>query len=182
MRAPLRSYRPPMLPPNQLQRRDPRQFGQGYDPYAVDLLHGEAVQAAIAAGGVVPMAIVQELLTAHNLPPQLVQGSFLKWITATGRAGAQLLIPKNPNRQGFIVSNYTGAPGVLFSFDAPLDTMTGAAGAAVLAGIPVGGCYQEANGSVSVNDIFVFCNDSTADFPFPILCYESNLSIEGNKP
>lgn len=171
-----RRFARPLLPPDDYNRRDPRLFGQGYAPAAVDLLHGENVQRQIARQGTVPLETVIDNLTAHNLPPQLVQGSFIVWITAAGRAGQALLIPKNPLRQGFLVANFTGSQEVLFSFDAPLDV-----GAGVLAGIPMGGYYQEANGSVSTNDIYVFCNDAAGSYPIPLLGYEANLSIVGNK-
>lgn len=177
---PYKRFRRPQLPQHDFQRRDSRQFGQPYSQAASDLLHEANVQDAIAREGLVPLSAVIPALTAHNLPPQLVQGSFLKRITGPGRKGAALLIPRNPLRQGFLVANFIAAPGVLFSFDAPIDMNDGVIGE-TLAGIPMGGYYQEANGSVSTNDIYVFTNDPTAPFPIPMLGYEANLSIVGNK-
>lgn len=177
---PYRRFRRPLTPPLDFQRRDRRGFDQGYAPLAVDLLHGERVQREIADAGLVPMEAVLENLTAHNLPPQIIQGGTLQYITAQGRAGQVLLIPKNPWRQGFLVANFTGSAGVLFSFDQPFDTgITGFQ----LAGIPMGGYYQEANGSVSTNDIWVFCDADPAEvsYPIPILGYEAQLSITGNR-
>lgn len=180
MRGNYTRYRAPLLPPLDYERRDGREFGQGYAPSAADALHGEAVQQEIARQGTMPLASVLENLTARNLPPQLVQGTFIKWITAVRTP--TLLIPKNPHRFAFIVSNYIGAGSVLFSFDQPVAMQSGVGNTNTLAGIPIGSCYQEANGSVSVNDIWVFCNDTAGDYPIPILGYEANLSITGNRP
>ena len=168
----------PFLP--QGEGKDPRAFGQRYSGY---MQPDEIALAAVAdnvANGLVPFDQIVEDLTAHNLPPQLIQGTTLVQIPAVGVPGAQLLIPKNPTRrQSFSVSNFLGRNNVLFSFDKPINV---GLGNNLGAGIPIGNYYQETNGAVSTNDIWVFCNDPTETYTgFFILGYEGGIALTGNK-
>jgi hypothetical protein len=156
---------------------DARGFGRAFSNHAQpDQIAMQRVRADVA-GGVTPFSAVLDDLTAHNLPPQFAQASFFAIIPKFGVAGAQLLIPKNSRRrQSFIVSNFLQRNNVLFSFDAPMDT-----GAGVGAGIVLGAYYQETNGSVSINDIYVFCNDPNETYPFFILGYEGGMAPGSNQ-
>jgi hypothetical protein len=172
----------PYLPP--AGRHDPRGFGMPYDgTRQPDQVQRMAVADAVAAG-LVSFEDVLNDLTAHNLPPQLLESSFLVQIPAVGVAGAQLLIPKNPTRRmSFSVSNFLQRNNVLFSFDKPIcvGDLNGA-GSNTGAGIPIGLYYQETNGAVSVNDIWVFCNDPAEIYTsFFILGYEGGIALTGNK-
>jgi hypothetical protein len=171
---------PGNVPVSPFAAHDPRGFGRGYSGAAQgDQIAPEQVRRAIARNGVVPFAEVQDEITAHNLPPQLVQSSNFVMLTAWGAAGAQLIIPKNPRRMSYLVSNFIGANLLMFSYDKPMDI-----GGNVGAGIPIGGYYQESNGSVNIDDIWVFCNDSTEDFTTHgglwVLAYEGAISVAGN--
>jgi len=159
------------------ESHDPRGYGQGYRPdYEADQFHQERVRRALAAG-VVPLDLVLDALDAHNLPPQLKQATYLAIIPSFGVAGSQRLIPQNPRkRYSFLVSNFLGRNNVLFSYGRPVDT-----GAGVGAGIPIGNYYQEANGAVSIDDIWVFCNDPGETYPFTMLGYEGGIEVVGNK-
>jgi|SRR5215469_6872688 len=112
---------------------------------------------------------------ALNMPPQLRQAPSTFRFTANNVP--QLLIPHNRERMAILVasveiSSTTG--GLFFSFDPPVgkDPVTGA-----LLGVPVPSTtfYQETNGSVSMNDIWVW----TTNAPANCLCYEGTLSLEG---
>jgi len=157
-------------------RRDARGFGQGYRP---DVLGDERAINEMqqrAARGVVPFEDVIARLDNPNLPPGVKQGSFLAQINAFGTDGAVRLIPMNPFRKGLLISNFIGANLILFSFGQPINTGTG-----IGAGVPLTPCYQETNGTISIDDIWVFCNDSTVDFPLYVLGYEANPSVAGSK-
>lgn len=163
--------------------RDPRGFGLAYDPtYQRDQAQLQDIRDALAAG-VVPFDEVIRMLEAHNLPPQLVQGMHVRQIAAAGANNAVDLVPKNPNRLSLVVSNFLQvAPGVCFSFDKPA-VVSIVAGVQIGAGIPIDArsTYIESNGSVSINGVYVFCNDMTAVFPVPVLAYEGTLSVAGNR-
>src|SRR5262249_6310977 len=110
--------------------------------------------------------------------PQLIQASFYAVIPAYGVSHAQLLIPKNPLRWSFLVANYRLRNLVLFSFDMPIGDPDGGD---LGAGIPMGAYYQEANGSVSTNDIWVWCNDPAETYPFQVMGYQGQISLTGNR-
>jgi len=161
-------------------RHDARAFPRRYSPALLgDEVGLHDVRRGVG-GGVVPMDEAVARATA-DIPPQLVQGSFLIQIKQFGTAGAQLLIPKNPNRLSFLVANFWQANLLMFSFDQPIGAAIGAGSAGIGAGIPIGCQYQEQNGLVSINDIWVFCNDPAENYPFPVLGYQGQLSITGNR-
>lgn len=166
------------LPP--FSEHDPRAFGRPYDGFRQPDEIALAQAAENAANGVVPFDQVVDDLTAHNLPPQLVQASFLGQITQVGVPGAIRLIPKNPTRrQSFAVSNFLSRSTVLFSYDKPINV---GLGNNLGAGIDIGLYYQETNGAVSTNDIWVFCNDPAENYSgFFILGYEGGIALTGNK-
>lgn len=158
---------------------EPRNFGQGFSPEAQsDVATLNKIMRDIARDGTVPLDEIVRRLDAYNLPPQLTQSTFFAQITARGPQNAVQLVPKNPERMGLYVSNFTpnGDPIVL-SFDAPIQVAANTG-----AGIPIAAnsFFEEANGSVSVNSIFVFCNIASLLFPITVLAYEGHLSITGN--
>jgi hypothetical protein len=170
----------PRLAPS--AQHDARGFGPGYDNYLQpDQLNMQAVRERVARG-VAPLGDVLDDLAAQNLPPQLKQGSFLVSIPSAGTPGAQLLIPQNPQRRmSFLVANFLGAADILFSYGRPQNCGNQNGVQNLGAGVPVGNYYQEANGSASIDDIWVFCNDPLGNYPIQILGYEGGLSIAGNK-
>jgi hypothetical protein len=159
-------------------RYDSRGFGgRAYSP-AIQADEASQQQVTDATRrGVAPLSEIIDNLDARNLPPQLVQASMFAKIPVFGVPGAQLLIPKNPRRRfSFIVSNFTNRNLILFSYDKPFNS-----GGNIGAGIPIGACFEETNGSVSINDIWVFCNDPNETYPIWILGYEGGISNVGNK-
>ena len=175
-RLPLQRQQPiPYLAPS--AAHDPRGFGQGYRPDMEGDQFAQEITRRGLARGVVPLDAVLDDLDARNLPPQLKQATYLAVIPAFGVPGSVRLIPQNPRRRfSFLVSNYLGKNNVLFSYGRPIDT-----GAGVGAGIPIGNYYQEANGAVSIDDIWVFCNDNSETYPFTMLGYEGGIEIVGNR-
>jgi hypothetical protein len=176
--APLPAFPQQPLPYiSDASRRDPRAFGRAFDPSrSGDEIAQQNVRRQIARG-VTPLEDVIDDLDARNLPPQLWQTPFPGFIKAYGVAGAILLIPANPARRfGFTLSNFTGANLVMFSYGAPIDM-----GGGVGLGIPVSPCFGETNGSISVNDIYMFCNDSTETYPIAVGGWEGGISISGNR-
>ena len=156
--------------------RNPAGFAQGYSPRVQgDELAGQNIRRQEFEQGVIPLDEMIDRVDARNLPPQLVQSSFLVVITQWGYAGAQLLIPKNPRRKAYLVSNFLGSNLLMFTWDAPVNS-----GANVGAGVPIGGYFQESNGSITINDLWVFCNDPAETFPMTVLGYEGEISIAGN--
>lgn len=157
---------------------DPRGYSPGYQGNVQqDIVDVENVRRGLAQAGVVSFPDLIDDLDARNLPPQLKQATFLAVITQFGVPGAQRLIPQNPTRRfSFVVSNFLGKNNVLFSYGKPVDT-----GAGVGAGLPIGNYYQEQNGAISIDDIWVFCNDTGESYPFTLLGYEGGISVAGNK-
>lgn len=162
---------------------EPRKFGPGFSP------QGQPQQARNALllqqldqEGIVDLGAYLDFLHAENRPPQLVEASFPNFIAAVGVP--VLLIPKNDHRMGWRVSNFVGTSTILYSFDAPLPMGLVAAGVTLFAGIPIiaSSSDDENNGSVSINDIWVMCNDPNAAYPIPVLGYEATVSLAGNTP
>lgn len=160
-------------------QQDPRRFGRGYSPdFPSDISLLEDVFRRIAADGTVPLDEIIRRLVAYNVPPQVAQHAMIAQIAVRGPAGAVELLPKNPDRVSMIVANF-GVPGdtIVMTFDAP------ALAGTVLPGIPIAaqGTYQESNGSVSVNSVWVGTNAAAPTLPILVLAYEGMLSIAGNK-
>lgn len=168
-------------------RHDPRIHGPSYHP------RFQGDQAALQdqrnrlRAGLVSMDDLIEQQTQSLLPPQLVQVSFIAVIPAFGVSNAQLLIPKNPLRWSFLLANYTFANLVMFSFDRPVGDIRGGD---LGAGVPISGSYQESNGAVSTNDIWVWCNDPAVTktgpqgtlsnaYPVQVIGYQGQLSPIG---
>jgi len=152
---------------------DPRIFTRGFDP------RGEPDQRIIQqhrarSASVVPINEVFERLYAKNLPPQLVQAQYFILLQAT-QTPMQLLF-KNPRRQSFIIGNF-GDTVINFAYDFPVQIA-----AATYGGIPIasGAYYTESNGSISINDIWVWATGAPV-FPYPIIAYEGTLSMSGNR-
>lgn len=157
---------------------DFRDFGPGFDPNAQpDEFEVAKLRKDIRARGIIDIGAYLDYLAATNMPPQLVQGPFPQNITAPGQP--VLLIPKNRRRQSWRVSNWTNAGVILYSFGYPISFGN------LFAGIPVPAqdSDEELNGSVSINDIWIWTNDPQAalTYPIPVLGYEGGLSIAGNK-
>lgn len=151
---------------------------QPFSPrFAADLRAGNALEREIDREGIVELSSVVDHLTAENKPPQLVQAGYPGLITGAGVANKILLIPKNPHRQSLKISNPTPNGNITYSFDAPLSV------GGIGLGIPVsaGDFDEEANGSVSINAIYAWCDQATATFPIPVIGYEGVLSVVGNQ-
>lgn len=118
---------------------------------------------------------IMDRISANNLPPQLVQVPFVVKITAD--LTPALLIPKNPNRQSFIISLVSTSVPWGGSYDAPL--LVGAQQPAGLA-FASPSQWQESNGSISMNDLYVWTINSGASFPQWFIGYEGRLSVTGN--
>lgn len=124
-----------------------------------------------AASGHVGFNDVLRYLNAKNVPPQLRQTPYIAKLDAIGQP--KLLIPANPNRMSFIVS-YNGSDQIVFSYNFPVGIVNGL-------GITVvtGSFFQEGNGTVSIDDIYVYTNNM-ADLDTPILGYEGVLAVESH--
>jgi len=134
------------------------------------------LQRALENFGVVDVNAFSDHLAARNQAPQLIQGTYRAVLTAV--ATPVRILFKNPRRQSWLISNFTDTAEILFSYDFPNQFA-----ANILEGVnvPPTGFFQEPNGSVSINDIWVWTNDGNAQFPFPVIAYEGQLSIAGNK-
>jgi hypothetical protein len=125
--------------------------------------------------GMLPFNCVIELLQAKNSPPQVRQNVYSVDLIHVNEP--QLLIPTNQKRMGFVVTNVS-TKQIFFSYDFPKEVMV--SGTATLVGIPIGSLnyFLESNGLASVNDIYVWCSDSTGgDYPIAVGGWEAVVTI-----
>lgn len=120
----------------------------------------------------IPLEVVISRLDAKNLPPGVRNTPYL--VSVAPGQGPQLLLPANPRRMAFLVSNPNSSGGGSFSYG-PHPTVD-VAGDPL--GVPLGdpGFYQEANGTVSLDDIYVWGSDGVHTFTF--VAYEGVLAFE----
>lgn len=125
-----------------------------------------------------------------NLPHpgiQVVAVSFPANITLLGVQYAFELIPRNAKRKEWVISNPSNAGDVTYSFEAPIQGQTGAT-----QGVNIGtnlyniglGLRCNASGAaagVVYNSIWVWCDDTRAKFPIPILGLEYVTTYAGNR-
>jgi hypothetical protein len=127
--------------------------------------------------GDVPFEQVVAYLNAHNLPPQLRQTPYVKVVTTTAPI---LLIPANPNRMSFVIGAISADANAqpLFGYNAPLQANFGGLNNV---GIPFGinTSYQEGNGTVSIDDIYLML-DATPQSAVCFIGYEGVLAIESH--
>lgn len=159
--------------------QEPRFFGRGFSPeYQPDIANNEDVFRRLRENGVVPFDDIVSRLDAYNLPPQLIQTTFIAVIAVRGAAGAVQIVPKNPNRMSLLICNFQ-APGdnIVMSYDAPIQLNANA-----MMGVPIltNSIFGESNGSVSINGIFIGCNIASVNFPITVIAYEGALSVSGN--
>lgn len=158
----------------------PRGFAQPY--YPVPASEQTTIQRLmdIVDRNMIPIDRVIGELDSRNVPTQLEQAPFVVQITAAGPMNAQLLIPRNPNRMSFTISNFMGmltANSLCFSYDAPIQL---AAALALCTPVPPPS-YQEFSGGVSASSIWVWSQSAADTFPFYVAGWEGTLSITGNK-
>lgn len=122
-----------------------------------------------------PLASLMDRLSAHNLPPQLVQVTF--WLKVTADNAPALLIPKNPRRQSFAISLVSTTVPFGGSYGNPISLAIGLPGGLSFGSPQV---WQESNGSVSINDLYVWTINSGAVFPQYFIGYEGLLAPSGN--
>jgi hypothetical protein len=176
MKTPYQVRRPSRAPViGNDSQRDPSGFGRGFRPRVQPDEVDQNTLLRDVGRGVVSIDQIIERLSAHNLPPQLVQAAHVATITAVGVPA--LLIPRNLRRQSFVVANPTANTGLVMTYGQPVQM-----GAALFLGIPIGAqeYFVEVNGSVSINDIWVTDNAAADTYPYFIVAYEGSLSVAGN--
>lgn len=127
-----------------------------------------------AADHMIPLSEVLRILNAKNLPPQVRQTPYF---VTFANANAQLCIPGNPQRMGFVFGFVSSGVNqatdfVTLSYGPPPNNASGIP-------IPHLGTYQEGNGTVSIDDLWINAFGVTT-FPFTIACYEAVLAIESH--
>lgn len=130
-------------------------------------------------GHMVSFEKVIEYLDNKNMPPQLRQTPYVAQGVSVNKP--TLLIPANPNRMSFIAAIINGLPvdgQAYFSYGYPIkDGSTGN-----YIGVPIAfagtGFFQEGNGTVSIDDIYVFWSGSVATTIW--LGYEGLLAVESH--
>lgn len=150
-------------------RRTPRP--EAFNPRQMpdQLIMAQAL--ALAESNMVPFGFLVKLMQARNAPPQLRQTPRIY----ADKAGFTPfpLIETNPQRMSFIIANSNvSGENIFFSYGFPVSTPNGALAGIELAG---GQSYQEANGTISMDDIYVW-SDTPGGV---ILAYEGVLAIEG---
>lgn len=172
---PFRTFR---RPPNlhnvpKAHDKDPRFTREPYSTrYQADQEQFARLEDNLRSQGVESLEHVFRHLRLKNLPPQVRQVPFVVGpLVAAG--DIHILIPQNLRRMGFTVANpQTAGTFVTFSYGNFVSTVLGAPLGISLA---AGDFFQESNGTVSINDIYV-----TGDTPgMFIIGYEASLAIEG---
>lgn len=110
-------------------------------------------------------------------PLPIVEAMYPGSIPAAGIANAFVLVPKNPNRKAMKISNpgklgglITGGGDLSFCYNSPVGLPNGAgSGIIIPAGSPP---YQETNGVISVDSIYVWSDDPFATFPIGVVAWE----------
>lgn len=120
--------------------------------------------------------VVKEV-DARNIPPQLRQTPYLSPVMTVDNQ-PYLLIPSNPNRMSFLVSAPFNNGGIyFFSYGYPVKS------GANYVGVPIAnaasGFFQEGNGTVSIDDIYVFFNGN-AGSNAAFIGYEGVLAVESH--
>jgi hypothetical protein len=125
------------------------------------------------ANNSVPLAEVIRLLQSRNAPAQLRNTPR----TYTDVAGftPSILIEANPNRLGWVLANCNQAANLYFSYGYPIVSTLALLGIQYL-GIQIApaGIYQESNGTISMDDIYVWSDTAGGT----ALGYEGVLAIE----
>jgi hypothetical protein len=130
------------------------------------------------AHGNIPLDEVVAQLDNRNVPPQLKQVPFSVTL-ASASDTPKLLIKENKNRMGFLLAyTDTALTGgvVLFSYGGrPAPNV----GIPLVDGVP----YGESNGTVSINDIYIYpfnVGANPATYPLTVIGYEGTLAIESH--
>lgn len=176
------SRRPRAIDPFQLQKasdKNPFRFQRRVSaPYAYDPEY-QADEAQFAEQreafrhGFVPLNEVTERTHDRNAPPALIQAPWRKNVTIANQP--VLLIPGNVLRMSFIIgAQNTTAGALMFMNYGPVLSPFGANDGF---GIPIlispAGVYQEANGTVSIDDIWITCSV----VPTVVMGFEGQLAI-----
>jgi hypothetical protein len=157
-------------------RRDPRRGVPAADPGAVQ--PDQIAAANVLEGRMIPLKQATDELYNANILPQLRQAPFVGRVTVAGVP--VLLIPSNTRRMAFLIANVTSNYFLFFSYGFPV----GDDGAGFPLGIPINPltAWQEANGTVSVDEIWVWPGHPlplVSGLPFSLLGYEGTLALEG---
>lgn len=178
---------PPMENPvrGNAGQRDPRGAGQAYAPiYPSDLLSGfdtqnllhtgirrqiapgQQAQVADAGNGYAPAAPASQ-----PGPQQTVETQWPASILAVGVGNAIQMVPKNLSRRSIKVANVSqGIIGgnITISFNAP----SSLSGVGLGIQIAAGATYEPQNDTVSVDTVWVWSDDGTAEYPIPVIAFE----------
>lgn len=144
-------------------------------PYNPASQSDEAIRGFRQAGNDqnnVPFDVVVKNLDNANIPPQLREVPWL--ISLVSNNTPILLIPNNLNRMSYIIAAPEGVD-IYFSYGWPLSF----AGAPIGIFLPAGSFYQEGNGTISIDDIYVWTTEYE-DIDIGVLGYEGTLAVESN--
>jgi len=124
----------------------------------------------LVAEHLIPFDLAFRLLQARNAPTQLRQTP--RMVLDVNGFTPQILIQNNPQRMSFTVTNVSQLGNVFFAYGDPVNDTNG-----VFIGIELtpGQTFQEANGTVSTDDIFAWSDTANVT----ILGYEGVIAIEG---
>lgn len=143
----------------------------------------ETSMARVKQRHAIPFDMVQQFVNHKEIPPQC---RLVPYVLNEADPGIpNLLIPANPNRMGFIIgvlsaTSEGGVGNTYFSYGPPIRDINGG-----FIGIPLSSdidataptIFQESNGTVSIDDIYVFLDQFGITAAF--LAYEILLTIEG---
>lgn len=158
-------------------QRDPRGPAAAYSPaYASDLEPGFAIQRQLArstASGIDALSAKPHSFQYQPLP--VFEAPWYALLNASGVANAVLLVPKNPDRKSLKISN-PGQPGggigggnISFSFKAPVPLQPGVGSGIVIQATQL---YEERNGVISLDEIYIWSDDPFPTFPIAVVAYE----------
>jgi hypothetical protein len=162
-------------------RRDPSLPSN--QPYSPDIQADEANILAVKrafANNNIELSDAIDRLDNANLPPQIHMVPFIQRIQTINTPVK--ILNYNPKRMAFMIvnTNTLTVDNLIMSFDYPVGNVAGQGPTGII--IPPGQIYQESNGTVTVNDIWVWTYALTAPINvngLTALAYEGTLAISG---
>lgn len=144
-------------------------------PFDPSHMPDEAILARLremAARRSIPFELAFRLLEAKNAPTQL-RNTLRTYVDIAGYT-PQILVEANPQRMGWLIFNSNLFGNTYFSYGPPIMFNGGAGIVPLGVQIPVGSFFQEANGTISMDDIYSWSDNPTNT----CTAYEAVLAVE----
>jgi len=144
-------------------------------PFDPSHMPDEAILARIremAERRSIPFALAFRLLEAKNAPTQV--RNTLRTYTDVASYTPSILVEANPERISWLIFNSNTYGNVYFSYGPPIMFNPGGGSIPLGVQVPIGSFYQEANGTISMDDIYTW-SDNPGN---ACAAYEGVLAVE----